>query len=371
VRELALGLVARGHVCQVMVWSDASEAGPGPDVVEGVPVHRVARGYWPVLERFAPDSRDVWSLRRAVAGLHARERFDWIEAQNDEGMELGVLRDQRERVVLRIHTTLRQMVETKQVCDRWGHRWRLRREARAFACAPRVVTHLAAHAAELRRLYPVLPAAGIVPHGLDLPDLPRATPGARPRFLVVGTPDPRKGFDRLRPAMEAYAARHGAAEWTIVSQVGAAQRARFRLDPPLPAGASVVWAGTLERDAMHRLYAASDALFFPSRYESFGFPIIEAAGLGVPVVATAVGVAPDILRDGLAGLQIDGDDATACADALRWAWRERARLEPLLRAAYRAGYTRDAMVNRYLHVLQGFAAARSGHGRARGDANGG
>ena len=55
------------------------------------------------------------------------------------------------------------------------------------------------------------------------------------------------------------------------------------------------------------MFAASDIFVLPSAYESHGLVILEALASGVPVVATRVGCAPDVVEDGVNGFLIDRD----------------------------------------------------------------
>jgi glycosyltransferase involved in cell wall biosynthesis len=51
----------------------------------------------------------------------------------------------------------------------------------------------------------------------------------------------------------------------------------------------------------------ADIFLYPSKYENFGQPLIEAGAHGLPIVATAVGVARDIVVDGETGYLTSGD----------------------------------------------------------------
>lgn len=60
--------------------------------------------------------------------------------------------------------------------------------------------------------------------------------------------------------------------------------------------------------------AGASAFAFPSRYEGFGLPPLEAMSLGVPVVTTTAGSLPEVVGD--AALLVDPDDAEGCGKAI-------------------------------------------------------
>lgn len=375
--ELTQGLTEKGHECHIIVWGSVIREPrelEGPHMVNGVNCYVLGRTYWSVIERIFPDSRDAYNLVREARKLDMMHDFDWIEVENEEGLDIGLQRRFGDRLVLRVHTTALQMAETKNVSRRWAHRYRLQRERRSFRMARRTMTHLASHADELMRLYPELQRPVVVSHGVRigegadgnsgddaLPDghagAGQASPGTR--ILVVGTPDPRKGFDRIRPAAAEYAARCGPCSVTIVSSINDYHRARFQLMPPYPDGVAIEWLGSLSRKEMLTAYTRHDVLFFPSRYESFGLPLIEAAALGLPIVTANVGVAPDLMTGELSRYVVDGDDASACAEALHAAARARKQIGAVLKVRYRARYTREAMVKHYLEKLEELRVGRN------------
>jgi glycosyltransferase involved in cell wall biosynthesis len=74
--------------------------------------------------------------------------------------------------------------------------------------------------------------------------------------------------------------------------------------------------GFVSREELKFLYDEADVFAYPSFYEGFGLPPLEAAACGTPVVASRTGAIPDILGD--AARYIDPNDPTDIASGLRW-----------------------------------------------------
>ncbi|MEY2544953.1 MAG: hypothetical protein QOG48_70 [Verrucomicrobiota bacterium] len=102
---------------------------------------------------------------------------------------------------------------------------------------------------------------------------------------------------------------------------------------------------------LRALYNCAVALVFPSRFEGFGWPIIEAQACGCPVICSDAGPMPEVA--GEAGLYHPVDDEEGfAADLLRLTnSQERAVWsEKSLRNA--AKFSRDTMIARYLHIYR-------------------
>lgn len=137
----------------------------------------------------------------------------------------------------------------------------------------------------------------IVPNGVDSFFSPGGDEGDY--ILFTGTLEPRKGVDDLF------------AVWSSLPR----PRPRLLLagDPGwkvrVPEG--VETAGYVTRDRLRDLYRGAKAFVYPSRYEGFGIPPLEALACGAPVIATRTGAIPELAGD--AALLIDPGDR----DALR------------------------------------------------------
>jgi glycosyltransferase involved in cell wall biosynthesis len=69
----------------------------------------------------------------------------------------------------------------------------------------------------------------------------------------------------------------------------------------------VTFTGRKTQEELKNYYQMADIFLYPSKYENFGQPLIEAGAHGLPIVATAVGVARDIVVDGETGYLTSGD----------------------------------------------------------------
>jgi glycosyltransferase involved in cell wall biosynthesis len=77
---------------------------------------------------------------------------------------------------------------------------------------------------------------------------------------------------------------------------------------------AVVCLGPVMDSQLLTLYRAATAMVYPSRYEGFGLPVLEAMACGTPVIASRAASIPEVLGD--AGVLLDPDDEPGWADAI-------------------------------------------------------
>jgi len=104
-----------------------------------------------------------------------------------------------------------------------------------------------------------------------------------------------------------------------------------RIAQALRLGDAVQFIGWAPEEEKPALYAGAVALVFPSRYEGFGLPPLEAMACGTPVVGSTAASLPEVIGDG--GLLVAPDDAAGLAGAMSRLWRDDALRAALSRQA--------------------------------------
>ena len=164
------------------------------------------------------------------------------------------------------------------------------------------------------------PEAEALLEGLDIP---------RPFILTVGTLEPRKNVARLVDAFLSLDLPHhlvvvGARGWLYADLLAKLQQPRIHAPEQVTDGQLVA------------LYNLADVFVYPSLYEGFGIPALEAMACGAPVAVSNVSSLPEVV--GQAGLTFDPEDTAAIAAAVR----RLAGDEPLRQELRAAGFEQAA-----------------------------
>ena len=149
-----------------------------------------------------------------------------------------------------------------------------------------------------------------------------------PYILAIGTVEPRKGlpvlveaFDRIADSVpEVHLKIAGPPGWGEGDLAASLRAARH--------GARIHRIGWA--DDRSTLIAGAHVLAYPSLYEGFGLPPLEAMSLGVPVVATTAGAIPEVVGD--AALLVPPGDGPALSEALVAAVEDAATRKRLISA---------------------------------------
>jgi glycosyltransferase involved in cell wall biosynthesis len=178
--------------------------------------------------------------------------------------------------------------------------------------ADQAVAELAIDPSRVRAVHlgiPVLPPR-VGPERLDF-ELPE---GCGRYVLAVGTIEPRKDYPLLVSAFASATANRPDVALVVVGSDGWGTEQFRQACAESAARDRIVRPGYLDATQLAAAFRQAALLAYPSVYEGFGFPPLQAMAEGVPVVATAAGAVPEVVGDG--ALLVDPGDADGLAGAL-------------------------------------------------------
>jgi glycosyltransferase involved in cell wall biosynthesis len=172
-------------------------------------------------------------------------------------------------------------------------------------------------------------------------------------ILGLGTLEPRKNFTGLIAAFSASPVREthhlviaGGKGWLYDDIFAAAQTS--------PAADRIHLIGFVADADLPALYSLADIFAYPSHYEGFGIPVIEAMACGVPVVCANNSCLPEVA--GQSALQVMATDTVALAEALNRLATDFVLREQAIREGFRQAqkFNWPAAAERLLNVYQRF-----------------
>ncbi|MEF3275301.1 MAG: glycosyltransferase family 4 protein [Chloroflexus sp.] len=173
----------------------------------------------------------------------------------------------------------------------------------------------------------------------------------RPYLLYIGTVQPRKNLVRVIEALALVVAAGYDLDLAIVGQRGWLSEPIERRASELGLAQRVHFTGYAPDADLPALLAGALAFVFPSLYEGFGIPVVEAMACGAPVITSTTSSLPEVAGD--AALLVDPRDTHAIAAAIM-----RLSDDPDLRAVLRARglararqFTWEACAQRTLEAL--------------------
>jgi glycosyltransferase involved in cell wall biosynthesis len=165
----------------------------------------------------------------------------------------------------------------------------------------------------------------VIPYGVDsrfLQVRPEAAEQARREYqlpgafiLSVGTIEPRKNLSRLLNAYLHLRAQGITVPLVLVGRKGWRSREFLKQLEAAQVGQAVRLLGFVDDQDLPALYAAATVFVYPSLYEGFGFPVLEAMAAGTPVVSSNAASLPEIV--GQAGLLVSPYDVDGLSQAIK------------------------------------------------------
>lgn len=319
--------------------------------------------------RFLPSAEDLPRFLREdrVDILHLHDYFGSRRLFHPEQIREGRLRPSR--LVFTVHDVIPLLFPE----DNGFLQPPLENLLRLLPSCDAVVVPSDATAAGLRRFWGPSTSAGsteitAIPWGVDAARFRADRPEAElagfrnrwglhlPYVLYVAGGDWRKNHPLLIQAFACFLRSTGL-PWELIL-TGPDTEMYRELVEETPWERSIRFFGFFPEQEIPLLYGAASLFAFPSRYEGFGLPLLEAMAAGVPVVAAEAGSLPEVAGD--AALLLPPHDPRAWAEALaRLAWSEGERLrwqEKGLRRA--AGFTWEATGEAHLALYRRLAAGQ-------------
>lgn len=174
-----------------------------------------------------------------------------------------------------------------------------------------------------------------------------------PFILSVGTLEPRKNLGLLIHAYGTLRKMGNLPHKLVVAgRKGWLYDGVFRKVDQLSLGDDVVYLGYVPDEDLPKLYNLAEVFVFPSLYEGFGLPPLEAMACGTPVITSESSSLPEVV--GEAGLMVPADDRKALAEAMRELLSDRSLRDKLARRGVRQArkFTWQAAGQRVLAIYE-------------------
>jgi len=254
-------------------------------------------------------------------------RVEWLTGPFDAFLATNFLPPPtRSRAVVLVVHDLAFRIHPETAPHHHDARWH-RAFARGLEAAARVIVPSASAKADLVAFEGVDPAkVVVVHHGADrfVPPPPEDVSDVRARLglagpyaLSVAGLDPRKNLANLVEAFSRVSAdamlviAGGRVPWFPEE----ADRLASQVETlPAEVRRRVILTGYVTETDKRALIAGATALLYPSRYEGFGFPVLEGFSAGVPVLTSTVSSLPEVAGD--AALLVDHEDVGAIAEGI-------------------------------------------------------
>lgn len=118
-----------------------------------------------------------------------------------------------------------------------------------------------------------------------------------PYFLFIGTIEPRKNIKKLITVFQEFSKVHDHYQLVIVGKKGWHYEDVFELVSAQRLSGKVIFTGYVEEEEKPVLLNGCEVFVYPSVYEGFGIPILEAISCGAPVITSNISSMPEVAGD--------------------------------------------------------------------------
>ncbi len=178
----------------------------------------------------------------------------------------------------------------------------------------------------------------VIHHGFDIPPLisEEETEKTLKKFglipseyiLYVGALQPRKNLERLMTAFEMLARKHSSARLLLAGEAAWMSEEIFRARKQSPFCDRIILSGRISFADRVALYRGARLFAFPSLYEGFGLPVLEALAAGVPVLSANNSSLPEVAGD--AASFFDAENIDELTRALLDLWENESKRHTLI-----------------------------------------
>jgi glycosyltransferase involved in cell wall biosynthesis len=150
----------------------------------------------------------------------------------------------------------------------------------------------------------------VIPHGVEPAFFALDRTKIERYLLCVSTLHPHKNLDRL---IRAYARKRHGFRLVLAGMRGFHTAVLDQLIAELGLGESVQLTGWIPREDLYRLYERAHAFIYPSTFEGFGMPVLEAMAAGIPIACSDIPPLREVAGDAVLYFDPLNDDAIAAA----------------------------------------------------------
>lgn len=293
----------------------------GSDTVVGyIPIGSKPQLAWPS-DKYPDKLKWVEVSPYAFRRRGAIDQLDVYHGTNFKLQTVG-----RKGTVLTIHDLWldRHPEYSKKLLGQRVSFYRTRRRARE---ASRVIAVSHFTALEIQDLYGIAPdKISVIHHGISqdfFPDLDKAKfskltqkygLSEGPYILFVGGADPRKNHRTLFKAYAHHSNLHRTFNLIAVGSLESRGESLLKTIDSLKLKGKAFSLESVSIEELRLLYSFAEVLVYPSRYEGFGFPVLEAMACGTPVITGKSTSLPEVA--GEAAILVDTEDESVLSESI-------------------------------------------------------